>query len=552
MKNKTLLSTLGLGLSLALLGGALGGFVAGGNAVNEVGATAGSVDLTKGGFTATSGTVTGYITWAETYWTVVQHQGQSTTAINTNYKTAPRLYKGHYLLFTAPTGVTFDSIVITVASGYAGSDITCGAGTAVQTDTALPTTNANVVVTTSGTTLTTASLSSATSVWIQNSYQGAATYTQMRPTAITINYTSSIVNVDPTGVSVSLASSTITTLGTTTQATATVTPTDATNKSVTWTSSDTSVAIVNSTGLVTALSNGTSVITATSEAVTTLTGTATVTVSAANSSVYDKTLTHTNWGGPTGSYGTGTYYWAVEGVCYSSTVMGVMSGATNIQGQKTNGVLFNTSAFSSDIKKITITLNADGTFPATLAVGPDADSITTTVTPTVTGAVNVFTPSGSYQYFKISAPTATLNMNSIVVELVDSTVEAARTWAANFITSTAACDSTGVTMNVTSAEWTTLSDSYSALASGVKLAFTSELRYADATDIQKALSRYAYIVGKYGITNYPNFIGITISGANKVSSVNANNGAIIAVSTIAVIGLITAAGVFFLRKKHIA
>lgn len=554
MKKKTLLSSMGLGLSLALLGGAFGGFVTAANTAQEVGATAGTVTLSKGVFTAAAGSAKAYITWAETYWTVVQNQGQSVTAPAVGYVSAPRVYRGNYLLFTAPSGVTFDSISLTALSGYLGSEVTCGAGTDVQGDTAKPTTNANIVVTTAGTTLTTASLNSATSVWIQNGYQASSTNVQLRLSSITINYTSSITNVDPTGVSVALTSSTLTELGTTTQATATVSPANATNKSVTWSSTDTSVAVVSSTGVVTAISNGTASIKATSAAITTISGSTTVTVNAPAASVYDKTLSAlptaapTNWGGPLNGYGTGTYYWANNGVSYSSNSVGTMSGV--IQGQKTNGILLNTSAYPADIKKITITLNAAGTFPATLAVGPDTDTIDTALTPTVDGAVNTFTPSGSFQFFKISAPTATLYMTSIVVELVDSTVEAARTWAASFLTATASCDATGVAMNVTPSQWTTLNTSYTALSAAAKLAFTSDPRLAAATDIQKSLARYAYIVGKYGTTNYANFMGLTISGASKVSSVIASNGTVIAVSTIAVMGILTVAGLFLIRKKH--
>ncbi|MDE6011639.1 MAG: Ig-like domain-containing protein [Prevotella sp.] len=53
--------------------------------------------------------------------------------------------------------------------------------------------------------------------------------------------------------------------GVTVQLTATVTPDDASNKKVLWSSSDTNVAVVNETGLVTLVGGGTAVITATSE-----------------------------------------------------------------------------------------------------------------------------------------------------------------------------------------------------------------------------------------------------------------------------------------------
>lgn len=73
---------------------------------------------------------------------------------------------------------------------------------------------------------------------------------------------STTANVPVTGVSVSPTSTSIT-VGGTQQLTATVAPSNATNKNVTWSSSNTSVATVNSTGLVTAVAAGSATITVT-------------------------------------------------------------------------------------------------------------------------------------------------------------------------------------------------------------------------------------------------------------------------------------------------
>ena len=67
-------------------------------------------------------------------------------------------------------------------------------------------------------------------------------------------------DIPVTGVSVSPTSATISVNGTQ-QLSATVSPSDATNKSVTWSSSNTSVATVSSSGLVTGVSAGTATIT---------------------------------------------------------------------------------------------------------------------------------------------------------------------------------------------------------------------------------------------------------------------------------------------------
>jgi uncharacterized protein YjdB len=69
-------------------------------------------------------------------------------------------------------------------------------------------------------------------------------------------------NAAVTGVTLN-ASTTTVAVGRTYQSTATVAPSGATNKSVTWSSSNTGIATVNSTGLVTGVANGTATITVT-------------------------------------------------------------------------------------------------------------------------------------------------------------------------------------------------------------------------------------------------------------------------------------------------
>lgn len=97
---------------------------------------------------------------------------------------------------------------------------------------------------------------------------------------VTITYTES--NISVTGVSLPSTESVET--GSTIQLTETISPSNASNKSVSWSSGNTSVATVNSSGLVTGISAGTAVIT-----VTTADGgyTASCTVTVANAIMYD-------------------------------------------------------------------------------------------------------------------------------------------------------------------------------------------------------------------------------------------------------------------------
>jgi RHS repeat-associated protein len=86
------------------------------------------------------------------------------------------------------------------------------------------------------------------------------------------------VTVAPSAPILTLGSST------TAQLAAAVTPSNSTNSNVSWTSSNTTVATVNSTGLVTALAAGTAIITARSVSNASVTGTSTVTVNAGSQS----------------------------------------------------------------------------------------------------------------------------------------------------------------------------------------------------------------------------------------------------------------------------
>jgi len=77
-----------------------------------------------------------------------------------------------------------------------------------------------------------------------------------RSASVTVN-----VTVPVTGVTIAGASTRNLTIGQTLQLSATVAPTNATNRNVTWTSSNTAVATVNASGLVTARAGGTTTIT---------------------------------------------------------------------------------------------------------------------------------------------------------------------------------------------------------------------------------------------------------------------------------------------------
>ncbi len=107
---------------------------------------------------------------------------------------------------------------------------------------------------------------------------------------VTFSITAESTNVIATSITLDKSSLSLTTAGQTATLTATVLPTDATDKSVTWTCSNTSVATVSSSGVVTAVANGTATITATTKDGSNLSKTCAVTVNILATSIsLDKT-----------------------------------------------------------------------------------------------------------------------------------------------------------------------------------------------------------------------------------------------------------------------
>ena len=132
---------------------------------------------------------TDHITWTVgKAITIQQLQGTSTNAVNSNYISAPRLYKGHILSFTAASGYTIKKISITYSGNYTGNSMT--AGTVVSEDKVTDnTTDVNRTwATESGGThvVSSASASGLSQIYIQN--VASAANTQLRPTTISITY----------------------------------------------------------------------------------------------------------------------------------------------------------------------------------------------------------------------------------------------------------------------------------------------------------------------------------------------------------------------------
>jgi alpha-amylase len=175
---------------------------------------------------------------------------------------------------TAACAITVNAIAVTGVTLSPTSASISVAGTQQLTATIAPTnaTNKNVTWTTSNSAIATVSSSGL----VTGVASGSATITvttasgtKTATSAITVNSTV----ITPTGVTISPTSATISIAGTQ-QLTATVAPTNATNKNVTWTTSNSAIATVSTSGLVTGVASGSATIT-----VTTVSGSRTATSS---------------------------------------------------------------------------------------------------------------------------------------------------------------------------------------------------------------------------------------------------------------------------------
>lgn len=142
---------------------------------------------------------TDHITWEGSSVTISQIKGNSGTNVNSSYISAPRVYKGNILSFVAKSGYTINSISITYDGKYYGNSMT--AGTAISNNKVTDNTTdvSRTWSTANGGTHVVSSVSNdgLSAIYIQN--VGATNVTtQLRPTAISITYSTSGEIAPPT------------------------------------------------------------------------------------------------------------------------------------------------------------------------------------------------------------------------------------------------------------------------------------------------------------------------------------------------------------------
>lgn len=143
-----------------------------------------TVDLSKGSHDGSS------ITWSavDGNITVQQLKGTSSTAVNANYISAPRVYKGHILAFTCKENYTITGIEITCNGTYYGNSMTAGTAVASNVVTDDATNILRTWASTSGGThvVTTKNADGESAIYIQN--VASESNVQLRFTALKISY----------------------------------------------------------------------------------------------------------------------------------------------------------------------------------------------------------------------------------------------------------------------------------------------------------------------------------------------------------------------------
>ncbi len=544
MTNKMLL---GLGILGVICAGAA--LSVGGTTALKADAESLSVNLGAGQFSGSGGSAK--ITWDESYFVVTQGAGSDySSPVNQAYISAPRLYLCHYLQFEAADGVEIASITLSASgSKYTGSTIYCSQSP--EANGANPEDKVqDVVPVKSGTTLSFTFDEGTRSVSIRNGISSSAN-TQLRLSAITVDYESTIEEVLPTEIELAAENTTLTSYGSTTVVTATVLPDDAMNKGVMWSSDNPDIATVSDGGEVTAWGNGVANITATSIAAPEVSKSIAITVDTNDDEKMplDTLLTADVF--HTGGYPT-------EPTFYDSASLAVVyenayKNGDYIQIRKNPvGYIANVSNLGN-IEAITLLPGDGGEYEAHKVTVGTTRSGNTEVELTgtsVNGNLRYEVTEGDYSFFRIASDDSTFKISGFFVEYADADVEAARAWAKSFLDTTAEeCEA----LDVKEETWTSLGESYELLPATAKAALKNETNMAlGLTDIQKAMERYDYIATKYG---YENFID-RAPAAGYAPVVNAPNGGLDAASIalIAIGGsaLLAGAAIVYAKRRKAA
>lgn len=238
---------------------------------------------------------------------------------------------------------------------------------------------------------------------------------------ITTSIVISVSYVYVTGVSIVSSTSSIS-IGNTLELNASVSPSNATNKNVTWSSSDSNIATVSSTGVVTPKAAGDVTITVTTvsfknDKTTHATDSLIIHVTSsggevgATTDVIDNSETSNSIGSKGNSSWTEFTVTGTSGAVYNVKSMGLNNDSTYALRFNSNGYLYTSAACNMNIVSIKVqSNNALGVGVSSSVLDSNTGSETTTLTS------GTFTPTGEYQYLRIWGTTSSTRVTSIEVK----------------------------------------------------------------------------------------------------------------------------------------
>lgn len=378
------------------------------------------------------------------------------------------------------------------------------------------------------------------------------------------------IPVSVTGVSLNTSTASVS-KGKTLQLTAIVTPTNASNKNLTWSSSNTNVATVSNTGLVTAKELGNTNVTVTTvDGSFTATASITVTAPAASTSItgsfYNSTLD--NNGGEGGVTATNLN----NGITGTNAAAGfggtnVVSSVTSTQGYfpRSGGLAIGSSGSTGLLTlklnelyhatKVEATFNAAGQDSSVTLGGnggiksQTAGTFGTAFSNPSSGTAYVIEFNNPASEITIATTKRTALVELIIhygEEVVDRSLEDATNWATDFLSAT---EDGCISQVLTDLEqvWQQVSLSYNALSNSAKAIIVNTIPNGDGNTIEEALARYIIIVDKYPLQQF--ITGLNLNQNNNNIVFTEQNGLVFTiVGTIFLFGIV--ASFFVVRKKH--
>ncbi|MFA5283529.1 MAG: endonuclease [Bacilli bacterium] len=334
--------------------------------------------------------------------------------------------------------------------------------------------------------------------------------------------------------------------------------------SVAWSSSDTSVATVSSSGVVSGVGNGIAYITATSTygGKTYSSRSVAIVGTGYQSSYITPGVRYRVTGASSADYSNAT---TQSSVSFDQTYSSL--------GQATGGNSFTltVNSFNKTVSKVSLFMHSNqssGNGTITITVGGS-----TWASGQFYGVSDRYT--ASYRYLDFTNDAAPIKTGTIVVSISCSTNSLyfedalidyaertssqqtdAQNWAQSFISGTAAeCSN----LNVTTSTWASFASSYSALSSDAKDYFYDHKADSGETDIYAASRRYLFIITKY--TSYSHFIVNSTGDIYEAPYINSNlddaeryNGntlmSIAVISSIALFALMGGVIILTMKNKH--